>query len=142
MRREWPWKSCEIPCDKNTFPRRHRGGMCSPHGNGRGLELYESVTGCRPAGRGINLNGITPLLPVSLFLLHLLFHIPQFQSHGLSLLSACLIPLFYKVLQERARILHGSKELCTANILLFRHLSAAAVHQLYFEKTSMVRHTW
>lgn len=30
--------------------------MCSLDGNGRGLELQESVKECRPAGRGINLS--------------------------------------------------------------------------------------
>lgn len=64
--------------------------MCSLHGNSRGPELQESVTGCKPAGRGINLNGITPLLLfLLLLLLHLLFHLPLFHSLTLLSLLAC-----------------------------------------------------
>ena len=81
-------------------------------------ELQESVTGCRPAGRGINLNGITPLL---LFLLLLLLHLLFFILRSFSLaaclflptslsLSPWLIPPVCQALQTREQLLHGSEE--------------------------------
>lgn len=88
-------------------------------GMAEGLELRESVTGCRPAGRGINLNGIgLLLLSLLLLLLRLLFSSSTLSasqpfSSFLSL-SPWLTPLFCKALQlererERERTLHGSK---------------------------------
>lgn len=89
-------------------------------GTAQGPELQESVTGCRPAGRGINLNGITPLLLfLLLLLLHLLFFI--FRSFSLAAclflptspslpLSPWLIPPVCRAPQTREQILHGSKE--------------------------------
>lgn len=77
-----------------------------------------------------------------LLLLHLPFHLPLFQPHSLLVLAVCawLIPLFCKALQERQRILY-SKEYSfalTVNLLLFTHLSALFLHQLYSRKTSGV----
>lgn len=66
--------------------KREGGGKadllrCAPWmGMAEGLGLQESVTGCRPAGRGINLNGISLLL---LFLLLLLLRL-LFSSSTLS----------------------------------------------------------
>ncbi len=90
--------------------------MCFLDGNGRGLELQESVTECRPAGRGINLNGITLLLlfsacpptPPPFFILH------SFSLAALLFLSFSpwLFPLFCKALQERQRDLwHQGEQL-------------------------------
>ena len=104
--------------------------------------LQESVTGCRPAGRGINLNGIAPLL---LFLVLLLLRPFFFSSSALSG-SFCASPpvLGLAVLQKKAlqkeRMLGGSKEYSFAlngafaalytfeRLLCFRKTSGVVAH--------------
>lgn len=103
-------------------------------GKCRELRLLGSVTGCRPAGRGINLNGIAPLhlcfFPSSYSTSFFMFH-----SFSRLFFSFFLFRSYWpsaSVSQVRQRKWH-----CSADLLLLSTSEGVfLLHQLYFKEPS------